>query len=1047
MTDGANGIVVPRYAKLRNMDGGLAAGAYESLHTAELERRLATLVGLTPQFQALDQSDAPGVLSRHVASVLLRVLTEEKDLERRTFLVGEILDRLGASEQRPTSTLEQLFALAVAGVPGAGPSLRPVTPLSTAALLTNSKGEPNLGSELRAEMSSADRVDLLCAFIRWAGLRVLEGALVDLKERGIPLRVITTTYIGATERRAVDELVRRFGAEVRISYETQSTRLHAKAWLFRRNSGFDTAFVGSSNLSRAALLDGLEWNVRLSGVATPEPLRKFEATFDTYWADPAFVPYDPDLDADRLDDELRQSGSGEGRSTITLAGLEVRPLPHQVSILEALDTERHVHDRHRNLVVAATGTGKTVVAALDYRRLVEQHGTDLSLLFVAHRREILDQSLRTYRETMADGAFGETYVGGSRPERWRHVFASIQSLGSYGIERVPSDHFDVVVIDEFHHAAAKSYEALLAHLQPKELLGLTATPERSDGRDVRSFFGGRTAYELRLWDALAADLLVPFHYFGVADDVDLTGIEWKRGAYDAAGLDRLYTGNDARAAKVLRELRDKVTDVRRMRALGFCVSVAHAEYMARVFSEAGIPSLAVSGETPSAQRADALARLRAGDVNCLFAADLFNEGLDLPEVDTILLLRPTQSATVFLQQLGRGLRRAHGKPVLTVLDLIGQHRKEFRFDVRYRALTGSSRRALEHQIEHGFPYLALGLPARPRPSSSADRAGQRPTSASLVEEAACRKTSGRTATLSLSRYLEESGRDLADVYKPTAPGRRYAEMPASRRMPLDPTRHHFSGASRRSPTWMTQSGHRPIPCWCHPMRGHYDQLTDREQRLARMLFFTLWPNKGGFTSYQAGLEHLRRHPAVCDELRQLFAIGLDGARHLPRSLGEGLQHVPLASHAHYRREELLAALGWATMERSARGNITGVAWAEETQTDALMINLRKDEKDFSPSTMYRDYAISPELFHWESQNATSTRRPPAIATCTTSERGSRVVLFVRDTPENEMGAAPFLCLGQASYVEHRGEKPIAITWRLHRPLPGDTFRQASVVAN
>lgn len=261
-------------------------------------------------------------------------------------------------------------------------------------------------------MSSADRVDLLCAFIRWAGLRVLEAPLTQLKERGIALRVITTTYIGATERRAIDELVRRFGAQVRISYESQSTRLHAKAWLFRRHSGFDTAFVGSSNLSRAALLDGLEWNVRLSGVATPELIRKFEATFDTYWADQAFLPYDPAKDADRLDDALAQSGSGESHSKIILAGLEVRPLPHQVSILEALDTERQIHDRHRNLVVAATGTGKTVVAALDYRRLREQHGRDLTLLFVAHRREILDQSLRTHRETVADGSFGETYVGG-----------------------------------------------------------------------------------------------------------------------------------------------------------------------------------------------------------------------------------------------------------------------------------------------------------------------------------------------------------------------------------------------------------------------------------------------------------------------------------------------------------------------------------------------------------------------------------------------------------------------------------------------------------
>ena len=385
-------------------------------------------------------------------------------------------------------------------------------------------------------------------------------------------------------------------------------------------------------------------------------------------------------------------------------------------------------------MVAATGTGKTVVAALDYRRLCPDPAQRPSLLFVAHRKEILEQSLRTYREVLADGAFGELYVGGARPEQWRHVFASIQSLSSYGVERIPPGHFDVIVMDEFHHAEAATYRRLLDHVRPTELLGLTATPERADGVDVRSFFDGRTAYELRLWDALADDLLVPFHYFGVSDDVDLRGIQWKQGAYDVAGLDRLYTGNDARAAKVVRELRDKVTDVRQMRALGFCVSVAHAEYMARVFRDAGIPALAVSGRTPAADRERALSSLRARDVNALFAADLFNEGLDLPDVDTVLFLRPTQSATVFLQQLGRGLRRAPGKAVLTALDFIGQHRREFRFDVRYRALTGATHRGSRATGRAGVPVPAVRVSARARPCRATDRPGQRSPAAAAHPE-------------------------------------------------------------------------------------------------------------------------------------------------------------------------------------------------------------------------------------------------------------------------------------------------------------------------
>ena len=213
-----------------------------------------------------------------------------------------------------------------------------------------------------------------------------------------------------------------------------------------------------------------------------------------------------------------------------------------------------------------------------------------------------------------------------------------------------------------------------------------------------------------------------------------------------------------------------------------------------------------------------------------------------------------------------------------------------------------------------------------------------------------------------------------------------------------------------------------------------------------MLFFVLWPNKGGFGSYAEGLAHLRAHPAACAEIRELVSYSADQARHLPRPLGEGLQDIPLYSHAHYRREEILAALGWASWERSARGNITGVAWAEETATDALLINLRKTEQSFSPTTMYRDYAISPDLFHWESQNATSTASPAGKRYLTHKAVGTRVALFVRETPIDELGAAPFLCLGQASYVEHRGDRPIAITWKLDRAMPGEIFRTASVLS-
>ena len=395
---------------------------------------------------------------------------------------------------------------------------------------------------------------------------------------------------------------------------------------------------------------------------------------------------------------------------MSLSGLEVRPYPYQQEMLDAIEAERTVHDRHRNLVVAATGTGKTVVAALDYRHLsTEAGGEHPSLLFVAHRKEILEQSLRTYREVLTDPDFGELYVGGARPERWRHVFASVQSLTAYGVDNIPADAYEVVVIDEFHHAEARTYRRIIDHLAPRELLGLTATPERADGMDVRSFFDGRTAVELRLWDALGADLLCPFHYFAVADGTDLRAVGWSRGRYDEAQLSGIFTGNDARVRVVLARAarqgggRRRNAGARILRERGPCR--VHGSQVRRSW-DSRLARSAVRRPPTSAPKT--LADLRARRINAVFAVDVLNEGLDVPDVDTILMLRPTESATIFLQQLGRGLRRTPTKAVLTVLDFIGYQRKEFSFAQRYRALTGDSRRGLERQVEEGFPFLPSG---------------------------------------------------------------------------------------------------------------------------------------------------------------------------------------------------------------------------------------------------------------------------------------------------------------------------------------------------
>ncbi len=1012
-------------------DADLAEGLYESVLSHALLDRLHRLTGLEAECVDVDNADLPEVLAQHLGPALRRGFSGRRTPGDRLALAAAILDLLDATEESPQQA-RQLLALRRPGSPGVLPWTglddRPVIPLSEAALLTNARGEPSVGSELRSEISTSDSVDLLMAFVKWTGLRMLEPGLRDLRERGGRLRVVTTTYLGGTERAALDRLVADFGAEVCIQYDPRRARLHAKAWLFHRRSGFDTGYVGSSNLSRAALLDGVEWNVRLSRVATPALLDKFAGTFESYWQSDQFEPYLPDTDRDRLDDALAQAkGVREGSAPVLVSGLAVAPYQYQRVILDALAAERVNHDRHRNLVVAATGTGKTVMAALDYLSLCTD-GRRPSLLFVAHRGEILDQALRTYREVLRDGAFGERYYAGARPERWQHVFASVQSLSSYDVTRIPPDAFEVVVIDEFHHAEAPTYRRILDHLRPVELLGLTATPERGDGSDVRAYFDGRTAAELRVWDAINAGLLSPFHYFGVSDNTDLTQVRWERGRYDEGDLANLYTGNTARAALVVEQVRSQIMDVSRMRALGFCVGVAHARFMAASFVQAGIPARAVSGTTPADERAQAIADLRAGRLAALFAADLFNEGVDIPEVDTVLFLRPTESPTLFLQQLGRGLRLAGGKDVLTVLDFVGHNRKEYRYDLRFRALTGSTRSALERQLQRGFPFLPSGC------HIVLDEITQQAALAGVRQFVGWRelvKELRRHPTDILAKFLDDSGADLEQVIR----NRSWTELRATAGL----LPGNLSEAEERLLRRVRAFAHiddRPRFEAYRRILANPEGVGD--ERFRTMLFNSLWPDGGEFADVASGLRTLSDLNHVRDDLSAVIELGFDTTRHA--TVGPDPQARPLSLHASYLREEILAALGSTVVPRHFREGVLNLE-VDGHPVDAFLVTLQKSEADFSPSTRYRDYAISPTLFHWESQSTTSVASP-------TGQRylsgASTVLLFVRQKKTGDFGPLPYTYLGPATYVSHTGDRPIAITWRLATPMPATLYTEAAL---
>ena len=749
------------------MNEPLVAGLYESLLTTRLEQILAELPPeLLPSRAALANAESEDRVSRHIARLVartIRAFPEGERAQRAVQLAADVLGHLETLTERELGLVAEspvhpgaVLHSILRRLPDGSPQVveRPLTPLLDTTVLTNAPGEPVLVHETRAEIPSSDSIEVLMAFIRWSGVRTLIEPLRRHCQAGKPLRVLTTTYTNSTEQKALDELV-RLGAQVRVSYDTTITRLHAKAWLFHRTSGYSTAYVGSSNLTHSAQVTGLEWNVRLAEARNPDALAKIAAVFTSYWASDDFLPYDPE--------EFRErTAMSASEPALMLSPLEVRLRPFQELLLDQIALARQ-RGYHRNLLVAATGTGKTVMAAVDYARLCETLARD-RLLFVAHREEILDQSRNTFRHVLRDAAFGEKWVGRNRPSQFEHVFASIQSLNASGVGLIDPEHFDVVIVDEFHHAAAPSYDVLLERLAPRELLGLTATPERADGLDVLGHFDGRIAAELRLWDAIDQQFLVPFDYFGISDDTDLTEVPWRRGhGYDMEALTNVLTADDAWAHRVIDQVRQKVTDVRRMRALGFCVSIQHAQFMAERFRQAGLAAVAIWGDTAWDERQQALRDLAAGRVQIVFTVDLFNEGVDVPTVDTLLLLRPTESPTLFLQQLGRGLRKAKDKPLCTVLDFVGHHRKEFRYDLRFRALLGGSRIEVEHQVEQGFPFLPAGC------NLQLDPVAQEVVLRSIrnAVPSAWREKCNELRSLgdvSLGAYLQQTGLELEDIY-------------------------------------------------------------------------------------------------------------------------------------------------------------------------------------------------------------------------------------------------------------------------------------------
>lgn len=1027
----------------------LPPGLYETAITRSIESTLQRVRTELVRTSPLASAEAPNRIALHLArqieAALRSVGNDDDRLRLGHELVQFVLQQLSAATNTDLADAElvdPVTVLRAIDVPQPDGSVRriesPMIPLLDTTLLTNAPGEPRVGHQIAAEIDSAQHIDVLMAFIRKSGIQPLLQRIRRHIDDGGRVRVLTTTYTGSTQREALDLLVDA-GAIVKVSYDTTSTRLHAKAWIFHRSSGYSTAYIGSSNLTNQAQVTGLEWNVRASGARNPDVIDKMRAVFESYWQSTDFEPYDPD----EFDRRTAPLTSGP---TVYLSPVAVTPLPFQQRLLDQLEVSRE-HGYHRNLLVSATGTGKTVMAALDYARLLERLPR-ARLLFVAHRREILDQSQATFRHTLRDPSFGEQWVAGQRPHHFEHVFASIQTLANVELDRLDPHHFDVVIIDEFHHAAAQSYDRILKHLAPTELVALTATPERSDGLPLLHWFGDRIAAELRLWDAIDQGYLSTFSYFGIFDGLDYRELPWRKGVgYDVDGLTNLYTAHDTWASFVVKEFAARVDNVAEATALGFCASVDHARFMARVFNAAGVRSEVVWADTPAEERKAALRRLAARDTTVVFSVDLFNEGVDVPAIDTLLFLRPTESPTLFLQQLGRGLRKAPGKQSCTVLDFVGQHRREFRYDLKLRALLGGSRRAVEQQVASDFPFLPAGCHMQ-LDEKSRDvilRSIRHATPANWAQrlvELKAMIADGHEVLL--RNYLHYTGLDLDDLYDNRHCWSTLVEAAGRRLLERGP---HEDTLRRATSRLLHIDDRVRLDCYERFVTGAQppdaDAMPEYDRRMARMLVSQLLDalpvrELPKSATLNDGVQILWQHPQVLAELRELFGVLRDRIDHLHPPVADRPQ-LPLAIHARYTRLEVLAAFGHGSGPTVATWQ-SGVLWLPNEQADLFAFTLDKSSGSFSPTTRYRDHAISRDLIHWESQSMTRADSETGRRYQHHVTMGSTVHLFARHRQDERA----FWFLGPATYVSHEGERPMAITWKLHTPLPADLYSSFAI---
>ena len=1020
----------------------LIEGTYENLITDGLKREMLTSSekGLICKQEDIDGAESPNMLTEHLSRIIRNRLSDENlTTEERTAFANRLIDFLGEEKEEKVVDDKQKLAAVVSRQEEArlkatnSTLVRPLTGFRVSNLFTGGQSHVSLSSEIERDIESADSICMIVSFLKLSGVNLIYDHLKRFcSNPQHRLRIITTTYCGVTDAKAVERLASLPNTEIRISYNTQIERLHAKSYIFERNSGFSTAYIGSSNLSKSAQTDGLEWNIRVTNVENPHIINAALATFDIYWNSHNFEDF-REGGIEKLYKEL-QKVREPILATDVLAKYTI--LPHQKQILDKLAVIREVGVR-RNLIVAATGTGKTVISAFDYKVFTEQTEGTHRLLFVAHREEILKQSRRTYRSVLLDANFGDIWVGDSRPQNGiDHLFISVQTFNSK-YERIfsglPADYYDYIVIDEAHHLVADSYREIISKFTPKLLVGLTATPERMDGVSLLPDFDNQISAEIRLPKALDEGLLTPFQYLCISDETDLTDEELMQGdRYVATKLTEKLC-NSQRVGLIVNRLQYYLADERKCRALGFCATKKHAQFMAEEFRRVGLKAAYLTSDNDE-ERLSLNKQLAKGEINYLFVVDIFNEGVDIPAVDTVLFLRPTESLTIFLQQLGRGLRLYPGKQQLTVFDFVAQLNQKYDFASRFRSLLTRTDKSVVDQVKNGFTLLPHGCTIHMEEEAQ-EYVLQNIKAAIYNKARLVKELRTYTHTPTLAEFIENNGQDVRLIYKG---GYCWSSLKREAGMCVysedDNTKLFVKGIGNL--VHVNTVSYLNFIRKVMLAKGKVKCNDEREETFAVMLYYTLFIDKiskVGVKSINEALCRLADYPMFISEILELTDYLLAHLETKTFSVGEGMP-MGLEQYGCYTREEVFAIFKRQTANKKMQGSVAGVFNIEELNTELFFVTLNKSDKDFSAETMYNDYVVSENEFRWESQN-TDSHQGKGKRFVEQKKNGKKFLLFVRENKKDGYGnTCPFICFGLVDYIRSKDDKPMKINWQTHHPI-------------